>query len=162
MDETNLLNIIKPWLDINYQITTKNITVAFYKIFQKLNEPPVSRWKEGEKVVVGEQDRTVKLREEQQGARSSCQSVKAAAPQHPCIASCEQSETDEMGFCAGSTEYSVRGRICIAGQTITQFDRCTVRTEAPFTCQKIVPKFSDFPSHRIFERMHETLNIDKK
>jgi hypothetical protein len=27
---------------------------------------------------------------------------------------------------------------------------------------KILPKFSDFPSHRIFERMHEALNIDKK
>jgi hypothetical protein len=27
---------------------------------------------------------------------------------------------------------------------------------------KILPKFSNSPSHRIFERMHETLNIDKK
>jgi hypothetical protein len=27
---------------------------------------------------------------------------------------------------------------------------------------KILPKFSDFPSHRIFEHMHEVLNIDKK
>jgi hypothetical protein len=27
---------------------------------------------------------------------------------------------------------------------------------------KILPEFSDFPSHRIFERMHEALNIDKK
>jgi hypothetical protein len=27
---------------------------------------------------------------------------------------------------------------------------------------KILPKFSDSPSHRIFERMHEALNIDKK
>jgi hypothetical protein len=27
---------------------------------------------------------------------------------------------------------------------------------------KILPKFSDSPSHRIFEHMHEALNIDKK
>jgi hypothetical protein len=27
---------------------------------------------------------------------------------------------------------------------------------------KNLPKFSDFPSHRIFKRMHEALNIDKK
>jgi hypothetical protein len=25
-----------------------------------------------------------------------------------------------------------------------------------------LPKFSDSPSHRIFEHMHEALNIDKK
>jgi hypothetical protein len=27
---------------------------------------------------------------------------------------------------------------------------------------KILPKFLDSPSHRIFKRMHEALNIDKK
>jgi hypothetical protein len=36
MDETNLLSLIKQWLDTNYQITTKNATEAFRKIFQKL------------------------------------------------------------------------------------------------------------------------------
>jgi hypothetical protein len=39
MDETNLLSLIKPWLDTNYQITTKIATVAFRKIFQELNQP---------------------------------------------------------------------------------------------------------------------------
>jgi hypothetical protein len=27
---------------------------------------------------------------------------------------------------------------------------------------KILPKFSESPSHQIIERMHEALNIDKK
>jgi hypothetical protein len=39
MDEMNLLSLIKPWLDTNYQITTKSATVAFRKIFQELNKP---------------------------------------------------------------------------------------------------------------------------
>jgi hypothetical protein len=34
--------------------------------------------------------------------------------------------------------------------------------KAPFSFQKILQKFSDFPSHRIFEHMYEALNIDKK
>jgi hypothetical protein len=29
MDETNLLSLIRPWLDTNYQITTKIATVSF-------------------------------------------------------------------------------------------------------------------------------------
>jgi hypothetical protein len=33
--------------------------------------------------------------------------------------------------------------------------------EALFTSHKILQNFSDFPSHRIFRRMHEVLNIDK-
>jgi hypothetical protein len=32
----------------------------------------------------------------------------------------------------------------------------------PNAMPKILPKFSDFPSHRIFEHMHKALNIDKK
>jgi hypothetical protein len=39
MDETNLLNLIKPWLDTNYQIKTKSATIAFRKLFQELNKP---------------------------------------------------------------------------------------------------------------------------
>jgi hypothetical protein len=31
-----------------------------------------------------------------------------------------------------------------------------------FSSQKILQNFLDFPSHRIFEHMYETLNIDKK
>jgi hypothetical protein len=31
MDETNLLSLIRPWLDTNYQITTKLATVLFCK-----------------------------------------------------------------------------------------------------------------------------------
>jgi hypothetical protein len=42
MDETNLLILIKSWLDTNYQITTKSATVAFRKIFQELNKPHIS------------------------------------------------------------------------------------------------------------------------
>jgi hypothetical protein len=34
--------------------------------------------------------------------------------------------------------------------------------QAAFRCQKILPKFSDSSSHRIFTRMYEALNIDKK
>jgi hypothetical protein len=41
MDETNLLSLIKPWLDTNYQITKKSATVAFHKIFQELNKPVI-------------------------------------------------------------------------------------------------------------------------
>jgi hypothetical protein len=39
MDETNLLNLIKPWLDTNYQITTKFATVSFSKKKMQLNMP---------------------------------------------------------------------------------------------------------------------------
>jgi hypothetical protein len=39
MDDTNLLSLIKPWLDTNYQITTKSAKVAFRKIFQELSKP---------------------------------------------------------------------------------------------------------------------------
>jgi hypothetical protein len=39
MDETNLLSLIKPWLDTNYQITMKSATLAFHKIYQELNKP---------------------------------------------------------------------------------------------------------------------------
>jgi hypothetical protein len=31
-----------------------------------------------------------------------------------------------------------------------------------FSSHKILQNFSDFPSHQIFEHMHEALNIDKK
>jgi hypothetical protein len=41
MDEMNLLSLIKPWLDTNYQITMKSTTVTFRKIFRKLNKPLV-------------------------------------------------------------------------------------------------------------------------
>ena len=34
-------------------------------------------------------------------------------------------------------------------------------TWALFTSQKILQNFSDFPSHQIFKRMHEVLNIDE-
>jgi hypothetical protein len=33
---------------------------------------------------------------------------------------------------------------------------------ALFSFQKFLQNFLDFPSHRIFRHMHETLNIDKK
>jgi hypothetical protein len=36
------------------------------------------------------------------------------------------------------------------------------RCEALFSCQNFYRIFQDFSSHRIFERMHEVLNIDKK
>jgi hypothetical protein len=38
----------------------------------------------------------------------------------------------------------------------------TVLTQARFSCKKIYKIFRHFPSHRIFRRMHEALNIDKK
>jgi hypothetical protein len=38
MDETNLLSLIKLWLDTNYQITIKSATITFCKIFQELNK----------------------------------------------------------------------------------------------------------------------------
>jgi hypothetical protein len=41
MDEMNLLNLIKPWLDTNYQITKKSTTVEFRNIFYELNKPLV-------------------------------------------------------------------------------------------------------------------------
>jgi len=34
-------------------------------------------------------------------------------------------------------------------------------TKALFSSQKILQNFSDSPSHRIFRRMHEVLNIDE-
>jgi hypothetical protein len=48
MDETNLLSLIKPWLDTNYQITTKkkSATVTFRKIFQNQTRP---RFEPGER-----------------------------------------------------------------------------------------------------------------
>jgi hypothetical protein len=38
----------------------------------------------------------------------------------------------------------------------------TRTTQALFSLQKNLQNFSDFPSHRIFEHMHEALNIYKK
>jgi hypothetical protein len=43
MDETNLLNLIKPWLDNIYQITTKSATVPFCKKIPDLNRPLLSK-----------------------------------------------------------------------------------------------------------------------
>jgi hypothetical protein len=40
MDETDLLSLIRPWLDTNYQITTKRATWSFYKKFYNWT----SRW----------------------------------------------------------------------------------------------------------------------
>jgi hypothetical protein len=37
-----------------------------------------------------------------------------------------------------------------------------VRAKAQFSYPKILQKFSDSPSHRIFRHMHEALNINKK
>jgi hypothetical protein len=37
-----------------------------------------------------------------------------------------------------------------------------VSAQGLFSSQKILQNFSDSPSHRIFEYMHEALNIDKK
>jgi hypothetical protein len=45
MDETNLLSLIKPWLDNIYQITTKRATVLFC-IFD-LNRPLDERSEHG-------------------------------------------------------------------------------------------------------------------
>jgi hypothetical protein len=33
MDETNILSLIRPWLDTNYQITTKVLQLHFAKNF---------------------------------------------------------------------------------------------------------------------------------
>jgi hypothetical protein len=55
MHETNLLSLIKSWLDIIYQITTKNITIAFRRKFQELNSPgrqwPRRRRQNGDQLV---------------------------------------------------------------------------------------------------------------
>jgi hypothetical protein len=38
---------------------------------------------------------------------------------------------------------------------------CSITIQALFSFQKILQNFSDSPSHQIFRRMHEVLNIDK-
>jgi hypothetical protein len=45
MDETNLLSLIRPWLDNICQITTKFATVSFCKKNLQLNRPPSQRRK---------------------------------------------------------------------------------------------------------------------
>ena len=38
-DETNLLRLITPWLDNNYQIKSKRVTIIFSQTFRELNTP---------------------------------------------------------------------------------------------------------------------------
>jgi hypothetical protein len=48
------------------------------------------------------------------------------------------------------------------GRPIPKSQCARSEIQAPFRCTLKCQNFRDFPSHRIFRRMHEALNINKK
>jgi cytochrome c oxidase assembly protein Cox11 len=60
MDETNLLSLIRPWLDNICQITTKNATVPFYQKFCMQTGPESTSsfdWRMSEREIDGQNGR---------------------------------------------------------------------------------------------------------
>ena len=65
----HLLNLINPWLNLNYQITTKCATVPKHKLFHQLNTPSYLEAPDKRRRTKGEPERTVYARLPAPGVR---------------------------------------------------------------------------------------------